>query len=148
MFLLLLSPVAGLFDGPATVKPPAAGGYLLSIRREDFVHPDPRWGGSSREDGTDGFQAYGNGGVTVAFAFYTVVALYQLGRVSDADRILLPMLKAVKDGEFEGRGPNGMTYDWKAWDGTLHGYEGFLTDNYMILAAIMHRPKSAPLPRQ
>jgi len=122
-------------------------GNLIPIRREDYVHPDPRWGGSTKEDGSDGFQIYGNGGATAAFAFYTVAALYRLGRVEDGDRILLPMLKAVKNGEFEGRGPNGLTYDWKAWDGTPHGYEGFLTDNYMILAALMLRPKDAPLPQ-
>ena len=51
---------------------------------------------------------------------------------------------AVKTGGFEGRGPNGLTYDWKAWDGTPHGYEGFLSDNFMVLAAVMHRPKGAP----
>jgi hypothetical protein len=28
----------------------------------------------------------------------------------------------------QGRASSGMTYDWKAWDGTPHGYEGLLVD--------------------
>jgi hypothetical protein len=118
-------------------------GNLIPIRREDSVTVDRRWGGPSKEDGSDGFQIYENGGATASYEFYTIAALYKLGRVADGDRILFPTLKAVKTGGFEGRGPNGMTYDWKAWDGTPHGYEGFLSDNFMVLAAVMHRPAAA-----
>jgi hypothetical protein len=107
------------------------------------VTVDRRWGGPSKEDGSDGFQIYENGGATASYEFYTIAALYKLGRVADGDRILFPTLKAVKTGGFEGRGPNGLTYDWKAWDGTPHGYEGFLSDNFMVLAAAMHRPAAA-----
>ena len=32
-----------------------------------------------------------------------------------------------------------MTYDWKAWDGTPWGYEGFLVDNYYVLLAVLTR---------
>jgi hypothetical protein len=119
-------------------------GNLIPVRREDSVTLDLRWGGPSKEDGSDGFQIYENGGATASYAFYTIAALYQLGRLKDGDSILFPILKAVKAGGFEGRGPNGLTYDWKAWDGTPHGYEGFLSDNFMVLAAAMHRPKDAP----
>jgi hypothetical protein len=115
-------------------------GNLIPVRREDSVTLDPRWGGPTKEDGTDGFQVYENGGATASYAFYTIAALYQLGRVKEGDSIMFPILKAVKNGGFEGRGPNGLTYDWKAWDGTPHGYEGFLSDNFMVLAALMHRP--------
>ena len=115
-------------------------GNLIPVRREDSVTLDPRWGGPTKEDGSDGFQVYENGGATASYAFYTIAALYQLGRVADGDRILFPILKPSKTGGFEGRGPNGLTYDWKAWDGTPHGYEGFLSDNFMVLAAPMHRP--------
>jgi hypothetical protein len=120
-------------------------GNLIPIRREDSVTLDQRWGGPSKEDGSDGFEIYENGGATASYEFYTIAALYQLGRVKDGDSILFPTLKAVKTGGFEGRGPNGLTYDWKAWDGTPHGYEGFLSDNFMVLAALMHRPKNVPL---
>ena len=118
-------------------------GNLIPIRREDSVTLDHRWGGPSKADGSDGFQIYENGGATASYAFYTVAALYKLGRVKDGDRILFPMLKGVKDGGFEGRGPNGLTYDWKDWSGGPHGYEGFLSDNFMVLAAAMHRPEPA-----
>ena len=119
-------------------------GNLIPVRREDSVTLDLRWGGPSKEDGSDGFQIYENGGATASYAFYTIAALYQLGRVKDGDSIMFPILKSMKTGGFEGRGPNGLTYDWKAWDGTPHGYEGFLSDNFMVLAAVMHRPKNAP----
>ena len=119
-------------------------GNLIPVRREDYVTPERRWGGSSNEDGSDGFQIYENGGATASFAYYTIVALYKLGRVEDGDRILFPMLKSFKAGGFEGRGPNGLTYDWKAWDGTPHGYEGFLSDNFMVMAAVVERPTTAP----
>ena len=32
-----------------------------------------------------------------------------------------------------------MTNDWKAWDGTPWGYEGFLVDNYYALLAVLVR---------
>jgi hypothetical protein len=121
-------------------------GNLIPVRREDYASLDRRWGARKNEDGSDGFQIYENGGATASFTFYTVVALYKLGRIDDGDRILFPILRAVKAGSFEGRGPNGRTYDWKAWDGTPHGYEGFLSDNFMVLAALMKRP-AAPFPK-
>jgi hypothetical protein len=34
---------------------------------------------------------------------------------------------------------NGMSNDWKAWDGTPWGYEGFLVDNYYALLAVLTR---------
>jgi hypothetical protein len=119
-------------------------GNLIPIRREDSVTLIARYGGPHKADGSDGFQIYDNGGATAAFAYYTIAALYKLGRVEDGDRILFPMLKSFKAGGFEGRGPNGMTYDWKAWDGTPHGYEGFLADGYMTFAAVIKRPATAP----
>jgi hypothetical protein len=32
-----------------------------------------------------------------------------------------------------------MTNDWKAWDGTPHGYEALLVDNYQALLAVLAR---------
>ena len=32
-----------------------------------------------------------------------------------------------------------MSKDWKAWDGTCWGYEGFLVDNYYALLAVLDR---------
>ena len=30
--------------------------------------------------------------------------------------MLFPMLEGFAKGGFQGFGPNGLTYDWKAWD--------------------------------
>ena len=91
-------------------------------------------------DRSDGFHIYENGGATAAFAFYTIAALYKLGRLKDGDRILFPMLESYKSGGFDGRGPNGRTYVWQKWDGTPRGYGGLLTDGFMALAAAVERP--------
>ena len=115
-------------------------GNLIPVRREDYEDLNPNGGAPKKADGSDGFQIYENGGATAAFAYYTIAALYKLGRVQDGDRILFPMLKSYASGGFQGRGPNGRTYDWQTWDGTPRGYEGFLTDCFMALAAVMERP--------
>jgi hypothetical protein len=114
-------------------------GNLVPIRRADYVDLDPRYGGSTREDGSDGFQVYENGGATACFAYFTLGALYHLGEKKQADRILMPMLGAFERQGFSGRAPNGMTYDWKDWHGGAHGYEGFLVDNYYALLAVLDR---------
>jgi hypothetical protein len=112
-------------------------GNLIPIRREDYTDLEKRWGGPELEDGSDAFQIYENGGATACFAWFTLQALYTLGRRADGDAILFPMLKAFEDGGFQGRGPDNMTYDWKDWNGGPHGYEGLLVDGYLTLLAAM-----------
>ncbi len=114
-------------------------GNLIPIRRADYVDLDPRFGGPKREDGSDGFQVYENGGATACFAYFTVAALYKLGEREKADSILIPMVGAFERQGFSGRAPSGMTYDWKDWHGGAHGYEGFLVDNYYALLAVLDR---------
>ena len=114
-------------------------GNLIPVRRGDYVDLDNRFGGPQKEDGSDGFQIYENGGATACWAYYTLQALYQLGRQKDADAMLFPLLAAFENGGFQGFGPNGMTYDWKAWDGTPHGYEGLLVDGYQAMLAVLSR---------
>jgi len=114
-------------------------GNLIPIRHGDYIHHAPRWGGGVKEDGSDGFQVYENGGATACMAYYTLAALYQIGWHQDADAMLFPMLAGFEKGGFQGFGPNGMTYDWKAWDGTPHGYEGLLVDGYQALLAVLAR---------
>jgi hypothetical protein len=114
-------------------------GNLIPIARKDYVDLNLRFGGGRKEDNSDGFQIYENGGATGSFAFFTLAALYDLGRKEEADKILLPMLEGFEKGGFQGFGPNGMTYDWKAWDGAPWGYEGFLSDNYYALLAVLAR---------
>ena len=52
------------------------------------------------------------------FAYFTLQALYQLGRRAEGDAILFPLLEGYEKGGFQGFGPNGKTYDWKSWDGS------------------------------
>jgi hypothetical protein len=124
-------------------------GNLVPIARRDYVDHDPRWGGGAKEDNSDGFQIYENGGATACHAFFTLAALYDLGRRDEADKILFPMLDSFEKGSFEGMGANGMSNDWKAWDGTPWGYEGFLTDGYYAMLAVLVRNghlKAMPAP--
>jgi hypothetical protein len=114
-------------------------GNLIPIRREDYVDLNPRYGGPAKEDGSDGFQIFENGGASACYAYYTIEALRRLGRNKEADAIFYPILKSFKDGGFQGRGPNGETYDWTDWKGKPNGYEGLLVDNYLTLLAAAPR---------
>ena len=79
-------------------------GNLIPVARKDYVDLNPRWGGGSKEDNSDGFQIYENGGATACYAYFTLAALYDLGRREEADRILFPMLDSFEKGSFEGVG--------------------------------------------
>lgn len=114
-------------------------GNLIPVRKEDYNAVGIEWGGPEKDDGSDAFQNYENGGATACFVYYTLDALYWLGRRQDADRILFPLLRSFEDGGFQGRGPGGRTYDWKRWDGTPKGYEGLLADGYLSLLAVLSR---------
>ncbi len=114
-------------------------GNLIPVWKADYGDGGVESGEPQKEDGSDTFQNYENGGASACFVYYTIDALYQLGRRQDGDRILFPVLEAFEDGKFQGRGPNGKTYDWKRWDGTPMGYEGLLVDNYLTLLAVLSR---------
>ncbi|HEY5079752.1 MAG TPA: hypothetical protein VII43_07885 [Opitutaceae bacterium] len=114
-------------------------GNLVPVARKDYAHKNPRYGGGIREDNADGFQVYENGGVTACFTYFAIAAFDRVGQHARADQILLPILDAFEKREFEGTGQNGMTNDWRKWDGTAEGYEGFLVDNYYVLLAAKER---------
>lgn len=113
-------------------------GNLVSVALKDYVDKrgPGRFGGGVLPDNSDGFQNYENGGATASFAFFTLAALYDLGRKAEADQILFPMLGEYGKCGFEGRGPSGMSNDWRRWDGTPKGYEGYLCDNYYAILAV------------
>jgi len=111
-------------------------GNLIPVLRKDYAHLNPRYGGGARDDNADGFQIYQNGGASACFAYFTIAAFDRVGQHERASRILLPILKAFDDRVFEGIGSDGLTNDWRKWDGTAEGYEGFLTDNYYALLAV------------
>jgi hypothetical protein len=114
-------------------------GNLVPIHQEDYAHHVMESGGGKKADGSDSFQIYENGGATGDYAYFTLQALYQLGRRADADAILFPLLEGYEKGGFQGFGRNGKSYDWKSWDGAPHGYEGFLVDNYQAVLAVLSR---------
>ena len=122
-------------------------GNLVPVKKGDYIYENhrPEESGEPRlEDGSDGFQFYENGGATGCFAYYPIKALYQLGRVEDARRILHPMLAGYARGEFQGFDSNGMSRDWRDWKGGGHGYEGLLVDNYLALLAVLDDVKASP----
>lgn len=90
-------------------------GNLVTVVLKDYIHKDKDGlrGGGVLPENSDGFQNYQNGGATACFAFFTLAALYDLGRKEDADRILFAMLGEYDKGGFEGRG--------KAADQTISG---------------------------
>lgn len=119
-------------------------GNLIPVPQYDYLDSRPSWGGG----GSKGFQNYENGGATADFAYFTIEALYKLGRRNEADAILFPMLRSFEDGDFQGKSGyliNGRrrSYDWKTWYGKPRGYEGLLVDGYMTLLAVLSRQGSA-----
>jgi hypothetical protein len=116
-------------------------GNLIAVRKEDYVFHN--WAGAqsvgepSKDDGSDAFQIYENGGATACYAYFTIKALYSLGRVEDARRIYYPMLDGFAAGEFQGFCRDGKSKDWRDWSGGCHGYEGLLCDGYLTLLAVL-----------
>ena len=113
-------------------------GNLITVALKDYVHklPDGRFGGGVLPDNSDGFENYENGGATGCFAFFTLAALYDLGRKEEADQILFAMLGEFDHCGFEGFDAKNHSPDWRRWDGTAMGGEGFLADNYYTLLAV------------
>jgi hypothetical protein len=117
-------------------------GNLIPIRKGDYYWdtsgktPPTLYGEPRLEDGSDGFQYYENGGATGCWTYFLIHALYQQGRVDEARAIFLPILEGYRLGNFQGRGADGRSNDWRDWQGNGHGYEGMLVDNYFALLAV------------
>jgi len=107
-------------------------GNLVPIRKADYI-PGAR-GAPQKEDGSDTFGIYQNGGATACYAYFYIQALYQLGRREEAERILWPMMETFAHGGFQnGVGHGG---EWRQWAGEPSGYEGFLADGYYAQMAV------------
>ncbi len=67
-------------------------GNLVNIPDADYFDQ-----GTSRWGGRNAFQVYENGGASANHVYYTIAALYKLGRKKQADRILFPILKSFNE---------------------------------------------------
>ncbi len=113
---------------------------LVPVRRGDYLLPDAI-GCPKREDGTDTFGQYMNGGISAGHTLHFLVANYRFGDAARADAVLRRMLERQSRGEFQ----NGVTdaafqgIDWTTWDGKPCGYEGYLADTFCWLQAVLLR---------
>jgi hypothetical protein len=115
---------------------------LLPVRRGDYLLPDSL-GCPKRNDGTDTFGQYMNGGVTAGHVLHFLAAHYVIGESVPADAILQAMLGRQAKGGFQNgvRDAAGQGVDWTNWEGKPCGYEGYLADNFRFLQAVLLREK-------
>jgi hypothetical protein len=116
---------------------------LTPVLRADYLQPDAI-GIPEREDGTDTFGYYMNGGITAGQVLHFLAAHYVADRGDQADRVLRAMLKRVEEGGFQNGTVNAYPHgiDWTTWDGQPAGYEGYLADSFRFLQAILLRETS------
>ena len=113
------------------------------IHRSDYLQPDGL-GVPRREDGTDSFQQYENGGISAGHSMHFLVASHLVGQGEKADRVLRAMLGRQQGDGFQNGVQNlaNKGIDWTTWDGKPCGYEGYLADVYYFLLAVLLREKS------
>ena len=113
---------------------------LVPVLRADYLQPDGS-GIPKKEDGTDTFGHYMNGGITAGQVLHFLAAHYVVGDPEPADRILRAMLERQQRGGFQNgvRDAGGQGIDWTSWDGTPSGYEGYLADSFRFLQAVLLR---------
>jgi hypothetical protein len=115
---------------------------LEPIHRSDYIQPKGL-GSPHREDGTDTFQQYENGGISAGHSMHFLVASYLVGQEEKAERVLRAILGRQQSGGFQ-NGVQNSEYkgiDWTTWDGQPCGYEGYLADvYYFLLIALLREP--------
>jgi hypothetical protein len=116
---------------------------LEPILRADYLQPEGL-GSPHREDGTDTFQQYENGGISAGHSLHFLVASYLVGEGEKADNALRAILGRQQAGGFQ-NGEQNAGYkgiDWTTWDGKPCGYEGYLADVYYFLLTVLLREPS------
>ena len=118
---------------------------LIPVRRLDYILMDTV-GAPKRDDGSDTFGQYLNGGVATSEALRFMTAQYVIGDNEFADSILDRMLALLPKGDFADGGspisivneyPHGGEFvDWK---GAPCGYEGLMSHAYHFLDAVCLR---------
>ncbi len=131
---------------------------LIPVRPEDYMLN--ALGYPHKEDGSDTFGMYLNGGVITGDGYRYTAALYTAGRHDLADSILDRMLARIGHGDASSGGfpisivdhyPDGGEF-W-TWDGRTCGYEGLLSHMWYFTQAVairepalsdrIHRPLQA-----
>lgn len=113
---------------------------LSPVHRSDYLQP-AGLGCPQREDGTDSFGKYMNGGLNSGHVLHFLAAHYVVGDPEPADSILRQMLGHLYRGGFQ----NGVTdeppkgIDWADWEGNPQGYEGYLSDGFRFPQALLLR---------
>ncbi|MBI2516305.1 MAG: hypothetical protein HYV95_05255 [Opitutae bacterium] len=120
---------------------------LVPVRRGDYLIGLEGPGAPKKEDGSDGFGYYLNGGCCVSDAVYFITALHIAGEHARGDRILHAMVERQERGVFPNGGgfqngvinEGGRGAEFYTWDGEPSGYEGHLTYSFSFLQAILLR---------
>jgi hypothetical protein len=120
---------------------------LTPVPRGDYLMGKGICGAPQKEDGSDTFGQYLNGGCLVSDAVYFMTALSIVGETEKADQVLKAMLERQKKGVFSNGGgfqngvidkyPHGA--EFYTWDGATCGYEGHLTYSYSFIQALLLR---------
>ena len=115
---------------------------LVPVLRGDYLLPDGL-GVPHREDGTDTFQNYMNGGISAGHALHFIMAHHIVGEPEKGDEILRAMLGRQATAGFQNgvRDKADEGVDWTTWAGAPKGYEGYLADVFMFMqAAVLREP--------
>ncbi len=115
---------------------------LVPVHRSDYLQPDAI-GLPKREDGSDTFGQYMNGGITAGHCLHFLAAHYVVGEAEKADQVFRAMLGRQAMGTFQNgvRNNPGEGIDWTTWGGEPCGYEGYLADTFFFLqTALLREP--------
>ena len=117
-------------------------GVLIPVRRGDYLLPDGL-GIGKREDGSDTFGQYENGGISAGQGSHFVNAHYAVGEDQHGDDMLRAMLGRQATIGFQNgvRNKGGQGIDWTTWTGEPCGYEGYLADVFLLfLGTLLREP--------
>jgi hypothetical protein len=112
------------------------------VRRADYLQPSGL-GVPHREDGTDTFQDYMNGGISAGHTLHFIMAHHIVGEAEKGDEIFRAMLDRQARVGFQNGVQNSANkgIDWTNWDGEPKGYEGYLADVFIFMqAAVLREP--------
>lgn len=114
---------------------------LIPALRADYIADPGGYAVPQRDDGTDTFGLYENGGITASHVGHFLAAHYVVGTPERADGLLSAMVERQTITGFQNgvrnQFPAGI--DWTTWDGRPCGYEGYLADVYGFLLAVLLR---------